>query len=188
MSKFNFSTLLVALVLSGCASKSVFVTYNAPQEAAADWFPIPSDAPGSVEVAEIDVPRLESVITENVANAPVTALTVIEMENSLGYSSLRLNRTPALSWEITETALKNIGYKVIDLDRENYRFVLGSTSTNETLWTALFSPKKDFLNIDIVPQGLESLVLVEGDGNSLPDAGQAESIIRELKGYFLKQG
>lgn len=88
--------LFAAVPLVGCSSKPISVEYDPSQTSRADWFPIPADAPAAVEYTEFTVPQNEPFVGEAKEVRERTALIVVELKDSLGNTSLRFNRTPAV--------------------------------------------------------------------------------------------
>ena len=176
--------LSVWLTLVACGGNTQLIHYNAPDDAVSDWFPIPADAPESAILASPVVPRLVSSVSLDAPSDQEGRLFVAKMTDSLGNSSLRFNREPSATWELVDGALAELGYSNLDKDRSKYRFVMTGNGKKLGPIAQLFAGKKDELFLLLVPQGIETLVVVEGVGDEIPDLNQSESILSKLHAHF----
>jgi len=179
--------LSVWLTLSACGGNTQVIHYQAPDNAAGDWYPIPVDAPDSAILAAPVIPRLVSTLSIDAPSEQDGTLLVAKMTDSLGNSSLRFNRETSTAWELVDTALTELGYTNLDKDRSKYRFVMTDKSQKPGFLAKLFAGKKDELFLLLIPQGSETLVVVEGVGDEIPDLNQSESILSKLHAHFQNQ-
>jgi len=176
--------LSVWLTLVACGGNTQVIYYQAPDNAVGDWFPIPVDAPESALLEAPVIPRLVSPVSIDPPSEQDRTLLVAKMTDSLGNSSLRFNRETSTAWELIDTALMELGYTNLDKDRSKYRFVMTDKSEKLGLLAKLFSGKKDDLFLLLIPQGSQTLVVVEGEGDEIPDLNQSESILSKLHAHF----
>jgi len=177
----------LALILAACSSKPVIVQYKVPADASSDWYPIPEDAPSSVEVASPLVPKITAFIAEEDIKAGDRELEIVEFKDSIGNTSLRLNRNTGTAWELIGMALTELEYEIDDKDRDSYRFLLKSAVKKRGLFGFLFKSKDEQINIVLVPQAGDTVVVVEGEGDEIPDSKRVESILNALQDHFRSQ-
>jgi hypothetical protein len=180
--------LLVWLSLAGCVGNTQIIQYQAPDTSTGDWYPIPADAPDSAILEAPVIPRLVAPTALNEPVAEAGSLLVSKMTDSLGNSSLRFNRETSTTWELVDTALSELGYDNLDKDRSQYRFVMPASDQKLGPIAKIFSSKKDELFLLLIPQGTETLVVVEGVGDEIPDLTQSEAILSKLHAHFQTPG
>ncbi|MDO7673560.1 MAG: hypothetical protein MUQ43_03930 [Reinekea forsetii] len=180
--------LLVWLSLVGCGGNTQIIQYQAPAESAGDWYPIPADAPDFAVLAAPVIPRLVAPTAVNEPAALAGSLLVSKMTDSLGNSSLRFNRETSTTWELVDTALSELGFANLDKDRSKYRFVMPASDQKKGPIAKIFANKKDELFLLLIPQGTETLVVVEGVGDEIPDLSQSEAILSKLYAHFQNPG
>ncbi|WP_320825683.1 hypothetical protein [Reinekea sp.] len=179
--------LSVWLTLAACGGNTQVIHYQAPDSTVGDWYPIPADAPSSAVLAAPVIPRLVLPVSVDAPSEQDGTLLVSKMTDSLGSSSLRFNRETSTTWELVDIALTELGYTNLDKNRSKYRFVMTGKSQKSGLIAKLFSAKKDELFLLLIPQGAETLVVVEGVGDEIPDLNQSESILTQLHAHFQNQ-
>jgi uncharacterized lipoprotein len=172
----------VFLSLLGCSSKPVFVEYNAPSNSANDWFSIPADAPSQVEISSPSVPRVTVKVDESRASSESQPLSIVQLTDSLGNVSLEINRQPGAAWELVESALDQLDIALFDKDREAYRFELAVEKRPKGLFSWL-KPSDDLFLV-LVPQGGQTVVMIEGKDDDVPDSDRVEGLISQLLEYF----
>jgi hypothetical protein len=174
--------LLISIGLIGCAADPVIVEYKAPQNSASDWFPIPADAPSEVVVSSPTVPRVSIAVQDDLVSNQSQPLVISKLTDSLGNVSLELNRQPGAAWELIESALDQLDIELFDKDREAYRFELAVEKRAKGLFSWI-RPSDD-LFIVLVPQGGQTVLMVEGEGDDVPDSDRVEDLISRLLKYF----
>lgn len=174
----------MVLFLLGCSSKPVLVEYQQPENGSGDWFPIPADAPSVVEVQQLTVPQIQAFIQPANQNSLNATLRVTELVDSLGNPSLKINRQTGAAWEVVDSALTGLEWNVTDRDRRNYKFELDQNDVRRGLFSRWFGNKDGILNLVLIPQGNETLVVVEGEENELPDAELSDDILNTLFEYL----
>ena len=180
--------LLVWLSLAGCGGNTQIIQYQAPQESAGDWYPIPADAPSFAVLAAPVIPRLVQPIAASEPRAQAGALLVSKLTDSLGNSSLRFNRETSTTWELVDTALSELGFTNLDKDRSKYRFVMQTNDQKQGPIAKIFANNEDELFLLLIPQGTDTLVVVEGVGDEIPDLTQSEAILSKLHAHFQNPG
>lgn len=189
MSKQLLTSVLAATVmlLSACASDPVYVNYSAAQSSASDWYVIPDDAPAKVEISDPEVPRGNFRVSEPDAGAIETAeLTVTRLVDSLGNSSLQMNRRPGTAWEVLEAALDELDIAISDRNRGEYQFQLRTGTQNTSLFSFFKSP--EVLKIVLIPQGDNTLIAIEGENDEVPDSAEVDEIFGRLYEHFQNAG
>jgi len=177
---------VIALVLVGCAGQPTYVGYNASEATASDWFPIPSDAPALVKIESPTVVRIQPVIAQP-SDAEIGAeLQVDWLTDSVGNSTLLVNRQAGVAWEIVESAINQLDIVLFDKNRDEYRFELASGKPKKGL-LALFKSKQG-LNIVLIPQGNSTVIAVEGKDDVLPESSKIESILNDLANQLQAKG
>ncbi|EAR08248.1 hypothetical protein [Reinekea blandensis] len=189
MSNRRFLTAITvsALWLAGCASDPVYVSYTHPENSDRDWYPIPADAPSQVEVSDPEVPRVtlsEPLDTDTQTEAG--ALSVVRRSDSLGNETLLMNRRPGTAWEVMNTALTALDLTVSDRNREEYRFEITLGEDRTGLFS--FFQQAERLNIVLIPQGVETIVAIEGENDEVPESDAASDIIDRLLKHFQTTG
>jgi len=183
-----FAIACSVLLLIGCSSKPVIVEYSAPKPTLSDWFPIPADAPAIVQLTDGVVPKLNSQIEQPDITSVSSALEITQTTDSLGNISLQFNRQPGVTWELVESALADVNYKVIDKDRDNYKFQLSSAQKTQSLFAIIFGKSVDQLNVVLIPQGQVTLVVVEGPDDELPELDRIVDILTDIENHFSNKG
>ncbi|MFT4674693.1 MAG: hypothetical protein ACI9K8_000419 [Reinekea sp.] len=188
--RFFRSTLLLLLWLSlaGCGGNTQIIQYQAPDKTAGDWYPIPTDAPDFAVLQAPVIPRLVAPMGLNEPAAQEGSLLVSKMTDSLGNSSLRFNRETSTTWELVDTALTELGFANLDKDRSKYRFVMQAKDQGLGPIAKIFSSKKDELFLLLIPQGTETLIVIEGTGDEIPDLTESEAILSKLHSHFQNPG
>jgi uncharacterized lipoprotein len=168
--------------LLGCSSKPVFVEYKAPQNSESDWFSIPAEAPSEVEVTSPTVPRVTIAIEESQVSNESQPLSIVQLTDSLGNVSLEINRQPGAAWELVESALDQLDIALFDKDREAYRFELAVEKRPKGLFSWL-KPSDDLFLV-LVPQGGQTILMIEGKDDEVPDNDRVDGLISKLLEYF----
>lgn len=179
--KYSFSLVLAVLVLFGCSSKQVMVTYTPDAQSSTDWFVIPDDAPSSVALKEPKVPRANIEVEQWQNRSASEPLTVERLTDSIGNVSLRLNRSTGASWELVSAALDAEEIAVDDRDRDQYRFEL--LKERYGLF-ALFKGAQEALSLVLVPDNDKTLIVLEGTDDVTPDSDYSKEVIESLHHYF----
>lgn len=177
-----FATLLIV----GCASDPITVQYQAPETSQGDWFPIPTDAPSSVELVSPELPRAAIAPIEISEAETQDALSVEWLEDSLGNVSLKLNRQPGAAWELIESALEATNTELSDKNRDEYMFVLENPSASGGLFG--FFAAAEPLKLVLIPQGRETIVAVEGADEVVVEREEAEETLSRLLQHFEQNG
>ncbi|TCS40796.1 hypothetical protein [Reinekea marinisedimentorum] len=177
--------LCAALPLFGCSSKPISVEYDPTQTSTTDWYPIPADAPSTVEYTEFTVPQNEAFVGEANEVRERSALIVAELKDSLGNSSLRFNRTPSSTWELLDAALQELEVALDDKNRSEYRFELEKIR-KPGLYNRIMGIYEEQLSLVLIPQENDTLVIVEGEGDEVPSSPVAENLLQDLFAHFKK--
>lgn len=176
---FRISLIVtISLYFVSCASNGETITYQQPASTGQDWYPLPADAPAEVVFEKPEIVRIEPTLP-SIPDNNSGALSVIEQVDSLGYMSLKINRDPGVAWELVDTALREIDIEVSDRDRSEYKFEL--ESTERTGW---FSERPEVLTLVLIPQDFDTLVVVEGEEDTLPDTDKSAEILTPIFRYF----
>ena len=174
---------VLVLMIVGCSSKPIYVGYSAPEPTSSDWFPIPSDAPALVTVESPVVSRIQPYIEAPSADETASELTVEWLLDSVGNSTLLLNRQAGTAWELVEVAINRLEIRLYDKNRDEYRFELATGKPRKGL-LALFRAKQN-LNIVLIPRGNFTVIAVEGKDEVLPESSKIESILKDLAKQLL---
>lgn len=174
--------ILLAFSLLACSAKPVLVQYQTETANTADWYPIPADAPDVVEVASKDIPRLQTNVVPVASDAESAPLQVQTLTNGLGVTSLLLNREPGAAWELVENALTKLEVPVADKDRRDFRFELAKSQDRDGGFKLFKAGQGVF--VVLVPQGVDTLLMIEGEDNQIADLDQANELIEQLATYF----
>lgn len=176
-------TFGTAVLLSACASDPVIVNYTAEQSDASDWYVIPDDAPESVAISDPELSRPPVTdLSVPVSSDSKSDLSVVKQVDSLGNSTLKLNRRPGTAWELIDSALNELDINIRDRNRDEYQFELLLGAEKRSLLS--FLKPRDSLKIVLIPQAENTLVAVEGDGDEVPDASRIEDILGQLYDHF----
>jgi uncharacterized lipoprotein len=178
----KLSYVLLVVLLASCSSKPVLVAYQAPESDSGDWFPIPADAPSTVEVSVPTVPRIKPNLDKTEATDSAEPLSVVRLQDSIGNVSLQINRQPGVAWEIVESAINTLEIDVFDKDREQYRFELAIENKAKGLFS-FFKPS-DGLFIVLVPQAENTVLVIEGQDDTVPDDSRVKRILDQFTDYF----
>lgn len=178
------STFFIVFLLFGCSSKPVLVEYQQPLDGSRDWYQIPADAPSVVEVQQLTVPQIQPFIQPANETSLNSTLSVTELVDSLGNPSLKINRQTGSAWEVVDSALTGLEWNITDRDRRNYKFELDQNDVRRGLFSRWFGNKDGILNLVLIPQGNETLIVVEGEENVLPDAELSGDILNTLFEYL----
>lgn len=177
--KVGAISLLISLIVA-CGSNPTIVEYDASIASKDDHLPLPADAPASVELTEIDVPRLTVDISAEEDSALRTSFTVEEIVNSLGQKTLKLNRNTATSWELVDQALNDQGIQTSDRNRSEYRFELGGTKAGKGFFKRLFTKKTEPLSLVLIPSGQYTVLSLESADDAIPEASEVEKVFSAL--------
>jgi hypothetical protein len=180
-----FVILVSVISFAGCSSKLISVEYDPSQTTSTDWYPIPDDAPREVAYTEFSVPQNDPFVAEPELVDESSALIVVELKDSLGNSSLRFNRTPALTWELLDSALNDLNVALEDKDRSEYRFELEKIR-KPGLYSRLMGLYEEQLSIVLIPQEKDTLVIIEGETDEVPSSPVAENLLQDLFAHFNK--
>lgn len=178
----NTLLTMLAVLLSACSSKPVYVEYSSTSTALADWYPIPTGAPSRVPLQPIELPRVAIAIEPDAQPAVTTPLAVEQLEDSLGNITLRLNRPPAIAWELVDSALQELSIELVDKDRSEYIFELKAPK-GRSGWQAFFAQRPE-LKLVLIPQLFDTLLAVEGADEIAIESALAEPLLDQLLQYF----
>lgn len=185
MKIFDAAALLFSIgLLVSCGSTPVIVAYDANITSKADHLPLPADAPATVEMTEIVVPRLTIKVDAEDEVASRAPFVAEEQVDSLGQKSLKLNRNTATSWELVDQALNEQGIETSDRNRSEYRFELGGTKSETGFFKRLFSKKTEPLTLVLIPNGQFTMLSLESDEDALPEASEVDRVFSALLKYW----
>jgi hypothetical protein len=172
-------SILVSLLVA-CGLNPAIVEYDASITSKDDHLPLPKDAPASVEITEIKVPRLTVDINAEEDSALRTSFTVEEIVDSLGQRTLKLNRNTATSWELVDQALNEQDIQTSDRNRSEYRFELGGTKAGKGFFKRLFTKKTEPLSLVLIPSGQFTVLSLESADDALPEESQVDRVFSAL--------
>jgi hypothetical protein len=177
---------LIVGLLTACGSTPTVITYDANITSEIDYLALPVDAPQSVELTNVTVPKLDSNIQPDDVNETRTAFNAEEVIDGLGQKSLKLNRGASTSWELVDQALSEQGIKTRDRNRSEYRFELGSPD-DKGFFSRLFSKKTEPLSLVLIPSGEFTLLSLESGEDSLPEADDVDRVFSSLLDHWAAQ-
>lgn len=167
---------MAVLVLAGCGSRTVNVTYQpSAQPSQSDWFPVPTASARTVTNAERSLDRPPLVLADaSSINELASALTVTETTDSFGNVSLAVNRGASLTWELLDSSVTRLGWPVSDRNRSEYRLQLRDSDVAAangffTRIGRLFDGEHQAVHLILVPRIGETTISAEfEDGTVLP--------------------
>lgn len=181
MKLFNVGAISIFIsLLVACGSNPTIVEYNASITSKDDHLPLPKDAPATVEVTEIKVPRLTVDISAEEDSVSRASFTAEEIVDSLGQKTLKLNRNTATSWELVDQALIEQGIKTSDRNRSEFRFELGGTKAGKGFFKRLFTKKTEPLSLVLIPSGQFTVLSLESADDALPETSEVDRIFSAL--------
>ncbi|PTY37111.1 hypothetical protein BGP77_07490 [Saccharospirillum sp. MSK14-1] len=170
------SLCLTVLVVAGCGSRTVNVTYQpSAQPRQGDWFPVPAESERTVTNAERILARPPVILAEaGPINDLNTPLTVTETTDSFGNVSLAVNRGASLTWELLDSSVTRLGWPVSDRNRSEYRLQLrdSDVAAAEGFFARVgrfFDDEAQPVHLILVPRIGETTISAEfEDGTVLP--------------------
>lgn len=172
----NAAVFAAVLMLAGCGSRTVNVSYQPPGEAVpGDWFPIPTATERTVTEGErtLDRPPLVLAESKTIGNAD-SPLNVSETTDSFGNVSLAVNRDASLTWELLDSSVTRLGWPVSDRNRSEYRLQLrdADVAASNGLFARmgrLFDDEHQPVHLILVPRIDQTTISAEfEDGTVLP--------------------
>ncbi|WP_157954287.1 hypothetical protein [Saccharospirillum mangrovi] len=175
MSKYSFIFVAV-LVLAGCGSRTVNVSYQPPGNAMpGDWFPVPTETERTVTDGERTVERPPLVLADSkTINDSESPLSVTETTDSFGNVSLAVNRGASLTWELLDSSVTRLGWPVSDRNRSEYRLQLrdADVAASNGIFARmgrLFDDEHQPVHLILVPRIDQTTISAEfEDGTVLP--------------------
>lgn len=163
-----------------CSTNKAMVSHDISRTSPSDVYQIPADAPVQVAVQALTVPRISPFIQPLTTRQLNSELEITQQTDSLGLPNLRINRPTRVSWEIVESAIGELEWNIVDRDRRNYTIELDQREIARSTLARWFGKGVGLVDLVLIPQGDETLVVLEARDDSVPDVNTSEQVLTML--------
>lgn len=186
--------IAAALVLTGCGSRTVNISYQPPSgPVQGDWYPVPLQSERTVTTAERNLERPPLVLAEPAQPADDQApLTITETTDSFGNVSLAVNRGASLTWELLDSSVARLGWPVSDRNRSEYRLQLrdAEAAQRQGFFSRLgrvFDSDSQPVHLILVPRVGETTISAEYEDGAVLPQEENQRLMAQLQDQ-LRQG